>query len=78
MHSEDQPRLQVANHCLSLSGITCRACDDACAVRAIQFQPRLGVADRLSINAAACTGCGDCLPVCPVDALSLNGTPDHG
>ena len=78
MRSKVRHGLVVADHCLSLSGVTCRTCEDICAVRAIRFKPRLGGSSQLTIDAEVCTGCGDCLPICPVDALSLNGTPDHG
>ena len=67
----DPPGLQIADHCLSLTGVACRACEDVCAVRAIRFRPNLGGVDRPSIDAEACTGCGDCLSLCPVKALSL-------
>lgn len=76
--STDRAWLQVADHCLSLAGIACRACEDGCTVRAIRFRPRLGGGDQLIVDGAACTGCGECLPICPVKALSLRGTPSHG
>lgn len=77
VRSHGDPVVQVAEHCLSLSGIACRACEDACAVRAIRFEPRLGGVDRLSIDIGTCSGCGECLPVCPVSALSLDGRRGH-
>jgi ferredoxin-type protein NapF len=76
--STDRTRLLVADHCLSLTGVACRACEDACAVRAISFQPRMGGAYQLSVDPLACTGCGDCLPVCPVSALELMEKRSHG
>lgn len=76
--SSDDSVVQVADHCLSLSGVACRACEDVCAVRAIRFRPCLGGTDWLSVDAETCTGCGECLPVCPVDALSLKKASSHG
>ncbi|MGI9490368.1 MAG: 4Fe-4S dicluster domain-containing protein [Geminicoccaceae bacterium] len=78
LRSQDRPRLQVADRCLSLSSVACRACEDVCAVRAIRFRPRLGGIDLISVDAAACTGCGDCAPMCPINALSLEGPSPHG
>ncbi|MGH1477408.1 MAG: 4Fe-4S dicluster domain-containing protein [Geminicoccales bacterium] len=76
--SKNRCRLKVADQCLSLSGVACRACEDSCTVGAIRFQPRLGCVDQISVEATTCTGCGDCLLVCPVTALSLEGTRPHG
>ncbi len=77
LRPQDDPVIQVANHCLSLSGVACRACEDACAYRAIRFKPRLGGVDQISVDPGACTGCGDCRPVCPVGALSFEETPAY-
>ncbi|MBI2954846.1 MAG: 4Fe-4S binding protein [Chloroflexi bacterium] len=30
--------------------------------------------DRPEINADECTGCADCIPACPTEALSMNGS----
>ncbi len=58
--------------CLVRRGVVCRACGDACDARAIRFRllPR-GLAD-ISLDHNLCTGCGDCVPRCPVGAISLN------
>lgn len=77
-HTKDRSQLRVADRCLALSGVACRACEDSCIVRAIRFQPRLGGVDQLKVDTAACTGCGECLLVCPINALSLEGTATHG
>lgn len=57
--------------CLPTRGVACRSCGDVCEVGAITFQ--FG-ANRLAtprIDADACTGCGACLSVCPVDVIAL-------
>ncbi|MDP2170748.1 MAG: 4Fe-4S dicluster domain-containing protein [Rhodocyclaceae bacterium] len=54
-------------------GIFCRSCGDACATAAIRFSPRLGGAACPVILAEQCTGCGDCVTVCPASAISLAG-----
>lgn len=64
-------RVQAAASCLAQRGVECRVCGDACGVRALRFVPARGGIAQLQIDTAACTGCGECLPVCPVGALSL-------
>lgn len=73
-----RPELVVADQCLSRSGVTCRVCEDLCVARALRFRPLQGGASHLIIDTDTCTRCGECLPVCPVDALSLKETPDYG
>lgn len=65
------PVARVAPSCLALQGVECRLCGDACDSGAIRFPPRLGGVARPVIDEARCTGCGDCLPPCPVAALAL-------
>lgn len=57
--------------CLAWSGTMCASCRDACGERAISF---FGVA-RPTISLSACTRCGDCVPVCPVGAITLQKEP---
>jgi ferredoxin-type protein NapF len=40
---------------------------------AIRFSPRLGGAACPVILAEQCTGCGDCVTVCPASAITLAG-----
>lgn len=49
----------------------CRSCGDACDAAALRFSPRLGGAALPVVLAERCTGCGDCLSVCPSGAISL-------
>lgn len=68
---------EIASHCLALNAVDCRLCDDSCEPRAIRFRPRLGGQFVPEIEAGSCTGCGDCLTVCPKGALSLVEKLDH-
>jgi len=61
----------VAGGCLAVRGVTCVACADPCAPRALRVRPMLGGRGMPMIDVSTCTGCGDCLSVCPVGALSL-------
>lgn len=65
-------RAVLGNACLTLQGVVCRSCGEHCETRAIRFLPqRHGVAVP-RLDAAACTGCGACVGVCPAQALSLS------
>lgn len=64
-------RAEVASSCLTLNGVTCFSCRDACGEAAIRFRPALGGA-RAELDASRCTGCGACIGVCPVSAIALS------
>lgn len=71
---ERQPNQQVAsisgaNACVERQGIACRRCAEVCEHSAIRILAREGRG--AVIDAAACTGCGDCVPVCPVETIAL-------
>lgn len=61
----------LGDGCLAVRGVTCGTCADPCDPRALKVRPLLGGRGLPTIDAAACTGCGECLNVCPVGALSL-------
>jgi ferredoxin-type protein NapF len=63
-------RALIAGTCLARNGVTCFSCRDACGERAIRFAPALGGAVP-ELDLARCTGCGGCVGVCPVSAISL-------
>lgn len=64
-------RAVVGEGCLSLSGVTCRVCEERCEARAIRFRPQLGGRATPEVAAAACTGCGGCMSACPVAAIEI-------
>lgn len=71
--------LSISDNCLLRTGIYCRSCGDACAERAILFQPRLGGRADISFVQDDCIGCGACISACPVNATSLSpGSPEEG
>jgi ferredoxin-type protein NapF len=63
---------EIGPGCLSARGIVCRACGDACEPRAIGFRLVVGGKATPELQLARCTGCGACLSVCPVQAVSIS------
>lgn len=64
-------RVQVSAACLAQRGVECRVCGDACGTRALRFVPARGGIAQMRIELDACTGCGACQPVCPVQAIAM-------
>lgn len=64
-------QVSVAGNCLSMNGVTCRVCGESCEQSAIRFRLVVGGHAQLQIEPGACNGCGACIGVCPVTALSL-------
>lgn len=58
--------------CLEEKGITCRACGEACEARAIRFFLRVGGGAELRLDEQTCTGCGNCVAVCPVNTVTVS------
>lgn len=51
--------------------VVCRSCGDGCEAAAIRFSPRQNGAALPFLVIELCTGCGDCVPVCPTGAITL-------
>lgn len=67
-----QLRAHVADACLPARGVVCASCRDACPETAIRIPP--GARGAATVDAGACTGCGACVGVCPVGAVSLSAS----
>ena len=65
----------IGDSCVTFGGVSCRCCEDSCAVRAICFRPQLGGASRPRLDPDSCTGCGACVAVCPAGAIEV--LPGH-
>ncbi len=61
--------------CLSMRGIVCRACGDACDVDAITFNLKVGGKADPEVDTESCNGCGECLALCPEQIISLEVPP---
>ncbi|WP_081894675.1 ferredoxin-type protein NapF [Ruegeria halocynthiae] len=60
-----------AASCLSMNGVSCRVCQDNCEHNAISFRLQQGGRAEPSLDTDTCTGCGACVALCPVDAVTL-------
>ncbi len=71
-------RASIHENCLSLQGVTCRACEDHCDESAIRFRLMTGGRSAPLIDAETCTGCGACVAPCPSDAITVERpAPQH-
>ncbi len=64
-------RARITNSCLSMSGVTCRACQDVCDQGAIRFRLQTRGRAEPVLDLAACNGCGACASSCPVAAVQF-------
>jgi ferredoxin-type protein NapF len=64
-------RAVVGPTCLAAQRVECRLCGEGCDSGAIRYPPRLGAVPWPVIDGERCTGCGDCLTLCPPGALQL-------
>jgi len=64
-------RVAIGTGCLAQHRVECRLCADACDARALRFVPALGGVAQLRIDTEACTGCGECVSLCPVAAITM-------
>ena len=72
VYMQDWPwRANITSSCLSLNGVECRSCQDACDERAIGFRLGTGGQAIPKLEADICTGCGSCVASCPVGAIEF-------
>ncbi|NIN34580.1 MAG: 4Fe-4S dicluster domain-containing protein [Gammaproteobacteria bacterium] len=65
-------RTGISQQCLNHKGVYCQSCKDFCDEQAIVFtQTKMGV--RLpTIDKDKCTHCRECIPACPVNAITIS------
>ncbi len=61
----------INDQCFSMRGIVCRSCGEICESRAITFKAIVGGRTTVALSADSCTGCGECIPICPADSISM-------
>ena len=59
------------SNCLSENGVVCRSCGDVCEGRAIRFEMIVGGSALLKLDSSMCNGCGECVSICPVQAIEM-------
>ena len=64
-------KADIKQDCLSVQGIVCRLCGDACGVAAIKFEIQIGGKAIPHIDKDKCSGCGYCFSVCPEKVIEL-------
>jgi ferredoxin-type protein NapF len=69
------PIAVIGEACLARHNIVCRTCNESCDAGAILIRLAVGSAGLPQVDAGACTGCGDCAPVCPAGAIVLQPAP---
>lgn len=69
-------KITISDRCLPFHHIECRSCQDSCETQAIKFRPRLNGIAQPELDLPACTGCGACVPGCPVQAVTLTRSDD--
>lgn len=62
---------EFKSSCFAERGVICRSCSDVCEHSAIRFRMRVGGSSSIEFNAAACTGCGECVALCPAQAIEI-------
>ncbi|MDX1607079.1 MAG: ferredoxin-type protein NapF [Candidatus Competibacterales bacterium] len=67
---------QFGEACLAQHGVVCHSCRETCEAGAIRLRFAAGRVPQPELDADACTGCGACVAVCPVDAVSIVRTTD--
>ncbi|WP_434051479.1 MAG: ferredoxin-type protein NapF [Roseibium sp.] len=74
VYSQWSLKAVITDTCLSLQGISCRACEDACEPAAIRFRLAIGGKSEPLIDPHQCTGCGACAYHCPAAAVTFKRT----
>ncbi|GAD79915.1 iron-sulfur protein NapF [Vibrio ezurae NBRC 102218] len=62
---------KINETCLASQNVECRTCTDECELSAIQFTFSVGHVPQPKLDSQLCNGCGACLSVCPVTAISM-------
>lgn len=70
-------RAHIGAGCLLAGGVECRSCTDACDSAALRYRRSAGTPGKIELSADDCTGCGACVALCPVGAITLHDTPQQ-
>ena len=67
----DRTLPSILDRCFNRQGVYCDSCRDACEIDVIRVKPRLGGTVEIRIELDQCTACGQCVSVCPADAIAM-------
>ena len=62
----------IESTCIAFNGVVCRTCGEHCETTAIRFVHVVGRGAMPQVDFERCTGCGACVSVCPVKAVSMS------
>ena len=68
----------LSDTCLLRNGVFCRSCTDTCDYDALHFNLRARPIGAITVDSESCTGCGACVSICPVDAVTLKSPAIKG
>ncbi len=63
---------EIKDNCLSKIGVVCQSCSEICDHGAIEFSLQMGGIPSIDLDVSNCSGCGDCVSICPKDAIQIN------
>ena len=69
--------MRITENCLSVTRVVCRACGDHCESRPIHFSLLTQGRSLPEINSRSCNGCGQCIAICPTNAISIHETKER-
>ena len=70
-------KVEIKTDCLARNGVVCRSCGERCAEQAIRFRLQTGGRALPEVDDTACSGCGECVSVCPNGSVQLRPQAYH-
>jgi len=71
-------RASIGADCFSERGVICKSCGEVCETRAIQFKLAVGGITHVVMNNDLCNGCGECVSICPANAITIKHNDETG
>jgi ferredoxin-type protein NapF len=65
-------KINISEKCITYHGVVCRSCGEFCEERVITFRPAIGGISKPELILDQCNGCGACVAVCPVSAVTVS------
>ncbi len=65
-------KAKIKDNCLSKIGVICQSCSEVCEHSAIKFSIEMGGVPSINMDTTNCNGCGDCVEICPKDAIQVS------